>query len=98
MRWVAVSARRLGPLRGAGGLRPSLSEGRPGRARGATGGRAGTPGVCSNPGCTNNQAHWGCKTCGVRLCGVRSQQGFQFVPAILPPRVALPVLIAPSFR
>ena len=34
MRWVAVSVRRLGPLRGVGGLRPSLSEGRPGRGRG----------------------------------------------------------------
>ena len=31
-RWAAVSARRPDPLRGAGDLRPSLSEGRSGRS------------------------------------------------------------------
>jgi hypothetical protein len=40
-------------------------------------------GVCSNPGCGHQVAKSGCKTCGVRLCGGASKQGFGCINAHL---------------
>ena len=42
-----------------------------------------TAGVCSNPGCSNQMANVGCKTCGVRLCGGCSKHGFDCINAHL---------------
>jgi hypothetical protein len=71
--------------RGRGGRESRGGGGHGGAAAGGLARPVGvhSAGVCSNPGCGHQVAKSGCKTCGVRLCGGASKQGFGCINAHL---------------